>query len=815
MFKNYFAIAFRTLGLNKVFTAINVLGLSIGISASLVIYLLINYHLTFDKFEKDGNLIYRVVTNFNFNGTENTNSGVTSPLGSAMHKELTGLQSVVAFRTFDDDTKITIPERGKEAVIFKKQNDLIFADESYFNLLGYEWVAGNAKTSMATPNQTVLTVSNASLYFPALTAAQVVGKQFILNDTVVTTIAGIVKDIAYNTSFTFKTFVSRATLQYTSLKPQDWDNWDNTNGASQLLVKLSPGTSVIEMQKSILVLYHKYKHLEPGDHTITTFMLQPLQDMHFNAAYPGYSEPIIDKSALYSLLLVGILLLLLGCINFINLTTAQATKRAKEIGVRKTMGSSKSQLVFQFFTETFLLTFCATLLSVFLTPFILEAFSGFLPTGLHFNLIAHPGIIVFLLLLIIFVTLLAGFYPALVLSGYNPVMVLKNQAFIHSGKTRIAWLRQSLTTTQFVIAQVFIMGVLLVSKQINYSLSKDMGFKKDAVITMQTNFYDTVQQHKYVLKDKLKNIPGIAMVSLSTNPPSCNNTWSGTIKYIDGKKEIALDVQQKYADTNYLHLYQIKLLAGRNNYASDTVNSFVINQTYLHALGFQNPQDAIGKIVEWNDKKNPIVGVVADFNQQSLHELVKPLVLGNWGNSEGTLNIELQPQTQAGDWTKTISKIQTAWKQVYPEDDFEYQFVDESIAKYYDGEKRISTLLRWASGLMILISCLGLLGLVMHTTAQRTKEIGVRKILGATVPQIISLLAKEFVLIVMIAFVIATPLAYIGMQKWLQSFAYRTSISWWLLGLTAVCMLLLTLLTVSIKTVKAALANPVKSLRNE
>ena len=817
MLKNYLIIALRTLKKNKVFAVINILGLAIGISASLVIYLLANYHLTFDKFEKDNDRIYRIVSNFSFSGEIYHNSGVTVPMGAAVKKELTGLDAVVPFRTWDSDAKITVPvSSNKQPVIFKHQNNIVFADKNYFNLIGYKWLAGSAQTSLQQPYQTVLTAARAQLYFPKLNVAQIIGRKIYFNDTIGTTVSGIVKDIGFNTDFTFKIFVSKITAEVTSLRPYDWDKWDNTNGASQLFLKISKGTSPQLIQSRVANLHKKYHKPQPGDNSKTWHTLQPLSDLHFNADYGSYGLPLANKPTLYGLLAVALFLLVLGCINFINLTTAHASQRAKEIGIRKTMGSSKNQLMFQFLCETFFLTFIATILSVCLTPVILKAFSGFIPHGLHFNLYANPGIIVFLVALIVIVTALSGFYPAIILSAYKPVLVLKNQAYSNTGKTRSAWLRKSLTISQFVIAQVFIMATILVSKQITYSLNKDMGFKKDAIVYLNTNYYDTVRNHKYMLLDKLKTIPEIALVSLSTSPPSSNNTWSGTMKYKDGKKEIEADVQQKFGDTNYIKLYRLKLLAGNNLMPSDTVKEFIINQTYARVLGFQQPQQAVGKYINWSDKQIPIAGVVADFNQKSLHEPIKPLAIGSWSNSERTVNIELQPQNLAGTtWKTALSKIEKAFKEIYPEDDFEYQFFDEDIAKYYEAEQNISSLLKWSTGLAVFISCLGLLGLVIYTTNQRTKEIGVRKVLGATVTHVVTLVSKDFIVLVLVAFAIATPLAWIAMNKWLQNFAYRTNVSWWIFALAGMLMIIIALIILSVQTIKAAVANPVKSLRTE
>jgi putative ABC transport system permease protein len=817
MIKNYFTIAFRALKKNKILSAINIFGLAIGVSASLVIFLLVNYHFNFDKFEKEGNRIYRVVTDFNFSGEVYYNSGVTSPLGPTIKKEMTGLEAVVPFRTWEEPLKVTIPQMSENnPLILKKQEDAVFADENFYKLIGYTWVAGSPSTAASEPYQTVLTLSRAQLYFPKVAPVQIIGKELILNDTIRTTISGIVNDITDHTDFSFKIFISAITLDKTSLKPNDWEQWNNTNGASQLFVKLLPGAAVATIEKGINELYLKHHKKDEDDNSKTALHLQPLADLHFNGNYSTYAIPIGNKPTLYGLSAVAAFLLILGCINFINLATAYASQRAKEIGVRKTMGGSKKQLIAQFLSETFLLTLIATLLSVALTPLILKAFSGFIPEGLHFNIIKQPAVILFLLILIVIVTILSGFYPALILSGYKPVLVLKNQTFSQTGKTRQAWLRKSLTISQFIIAQVFIMATIMVSKQINYSLTKDMGFKKDAILSFSTNFYDTVKTHKQTLLNNLHSIPGIAMISLATNTPSGNSTWSSTFKYKDGKKEIETDVQLKFCDSNYVKLYGLKLLAGSNLKQTDTTTSFLINETYAHTLGFQQPQEAIGKTVEWSGKQLPIVGVLSDFHQKSLHEVIKPLALGSWTSTERNISILLQPQnTNNSNWKTTIAAIEKYWKQIYPEDDFDYSFFDKDIAKYYDEEKNIATLLQWATGLAVLISCLGLFGLVIYTTTQRTKEIGVRKVLGASVAQIISLISKDFILLVLLAFVIAAPLAWIGMNKWLQNFAYRTEISWWVFLLTAVLMVVIALLTLSLQTIKAAIANPVKSLRTE
>ncbi|MDN3655924.1 ABC transporter permease [Ferruginibacter paludis] len=816
MIKNNLKTAWRSFRKNKVFSFINIIGLAIGISASLVIFLIVSYDYSFNTSIPDKDRIYRVVSDFKFSGEDYHNAGVPLPLANTVGKELTGIDKAVPFNTNYDEAKISLAAPGKEdAVVFRKQKNIIFADPDYFDLIKYDWIAGSPAASLTAPSKVVLTSSAAATYFPQLSADQVIGKQLYFNDTVITTVSGVVKDLSYNTDFNFKVFISRATLAQTTLKPFDWEEWGNTSGSSQLLVRLSPGSKKTQVEQALKTLFNKNYKPKVQDHSITNHSLQPLSDLHYNATYGGYDLPLSHKPTLYGLLAVAAFLLLLACINFINLTTAQASQRAKEIGVKKTMGSSRKQLIQQFLSETFLLTLIATVLSLLIAPLLLKVFADFIPPGLHFDLTKEPAVIIFLLLLIPLVSLFSGFYPALILSSYQPVKVLKNQAYVSSGKSRSAWLRKSLTVSQFVIAQVFIIATILVGKQISFSLSKDMGFKKDAIVTLQTNFYDTARLKRLVLVDAFKAIPAVANISLSTSPPSSNSTWSGTMKYNDGKKEIETDVEQKYADTNYLNLFKIKLLAGTNYPASDSVNAFVINETYLHALGFTNPQDVVGKFVEWSNKKIQITGVVADFNQRSLREKVRPIAMGTWPGSQRTFNIALHPEKQPGDWKKALAKMEVEWKKLYPEDDFEYSFFDESIAQYYTAEQHIASLLMWATGLAIFISCLGLLGLVIYITNQRTKEIGVRKTVGATVTQIVTLLSKDFLRLVIIAFVIAVPITWWGSVQWLNNFAYKTDISVWIFLAGGMIMFSMALLILCIRSFQAATVNPVKSLRSE
>jgi predicted permease len=824
MIKNYFKIAFRGFLKHKLFTFINIIGLSIGISASLVIYLIVHYDFTFDKFHRDSTQIYRVVSNFTYQGSTSHSYGVCTPVGAAIKSQVTGVEFTAPLYSLGPD--VTVMGKNNEPKKFKLQDHITLADQNYFKIFDYKWLAGSSTPALNEPYHVVLTSERAKLYFPSLSYEQVIG-QVITYDTMKTTVTGVVQTITENTDFSSHDFISFSSARPKTALGNDLqlDQWGSTNSASEVFIKLLPGVSPKNVEKQVNALLKKNNPQSAEDKktgSSQSFTIQPLADIHFDETYGtfDYSGPA-SKTRLYLLLAVAAFLLILACINFINLTTAQAAQRAKEIGIRKTMGSSRSQLVIQFLSETSLITLIAVIISVCITPAVLKLFSDFIAPGVKADFLHQPGIFLFLLALTIVVSFLSGFYPALVLSGYKPVLVLKNQAQSNSSKTRNAWLRKTLTVSQFVIAQFFIMATLLVSKQIYYALHKDLGFKKDAIVFINSPWKHRKVAINRVMAEKLRTIPGVAMVGTGTAAPSSNSTSTTGAAYLDGKKEINTDVELKYGDENFIKLYHIKLLAGRNVQTADSSSAVVINEKYARTLGFVNPRDAVGKLLEkLNGTKNVrIVGVVADFYAHSLQSPINPLAILASNNSStyqsGTFHIALNPEGTPGDWQKTVAAMGKVWKQFYPDDDFDYQFYDKSIAQFYDQERHTSTLLTWCTGLSILISCLGLLGLAIYTTSQRTKEIGVRKVLGASVAQIVRLLSTELVLLILLAFVIVTPLAWLAMNKWMESYADKTTISWWIFIASGAGMLLAAFVTSSFQTIKAAIVNPVKSLRSE
>jgi putative ABC transport system permease protein len=812
MFKNYLTIAIRNFRRHKVFSFINISGLAIGIAASLVIFMLVSYDFSFDKFEKDGDRIYRVTSDLHFPDQLIQIAGVSMPLGPAVQRELPGIEVAAPFLLFPERVQVTVMSNEKP-ILFKKQPDIIFADNNYFKIVPYKWTSGSS-AALNEPFSVVLTESRAKTYFHFDDIKKAIGQTISYNDSLKATVSGIVKDIDQPTDFPFKEFISYSTIEKSWLKNKlDLQEWNSIGSNTQLFLKAAKGKDSAYINKQIKDLYSRYA--QKGFLSITN-NVQPLSDLHFNAGYGNFGDRQANKNTLYGLIILGVFLLALGCINFINLTTAQAGQRAKEIGIRKTMGSSRPQLTTQFLSETLLLTLIAAILALFLVPLLLKVFSGFLPPEINTGMLKQTNIILFAVVLIIIVSILAGAYPALFLSSYNPSQVLKNQAFSNTGKTRKVWLRKTLTLSQFVIAQFLIIAAMIVVKQINYSVNKELGYNKEAIITF-TIPGSLDDPKKFVLQQRLNAIPGIERVSLAGTTPAANGYNMSTMSFLGDKKKIETTAETKSADTNYFKIYGLKLLAGRYLQQSDTARELLINNNFAKFLGYHNPADIVGKYMEKNGSTLPIVGVLADFHAQSTRSAIKPLAFTSAQKWQSNFQISLKKiNGSTAAWKETIAKIEKAYKEIYTDEDtFNYEFFDERIAKFYTAEQNLSKLLKWATGLAIFISCLGLFGLVIYTTGARTKEIGVRKVLGASVTQIVSLLSKDFLQLVLLAFVIAAPLAGWAMYEWLQDFAFRTNMSWWIFMASGGLMIIIALITLSFQTIRSARANPVKALRTE
>jgi len=810
MFKNYFKTALRHFNRHKLYTAINVTGLAMGICGCLVIYLIASFEFSFDTFHPDKNRIFCIdaSTTGDSHPGENHWNSVPAPLPDAMRREMSGLEKVAAFQHYNPKVKIT---QGNKIIKSFDETEGIIVQPDYFDILQYTWLSGNKKTSLNEPMTVVLTLSKAKTYFGDLSPDEMIGKIITYDDSLKVTVTGILQDWNKNSDFNFSDFISFSTINSSFLKNQiPLDNWFNLDSRSQALIKLPVGVepSQIDAQFPSFIK----RHLDPDPHTKLHILLQPFTGIHFHREYGGGGNKA-DLKILYILSAVALFILFIAAINFINLSTAQAIQRTKEIGIRKVMGSGKRLILFQFLTETFALTLLAIVLAVIAITPLLNLFSDYIPQGAQFDLTRYD-VWLFFAGISIFTTLLAGIYPAKLLAAFKPVSSLKGES--NERANNKGYLRKSLIVFQFTASLFFIIGTMMIGKQISFMQNQALGFKTSNIITLRSLWQDHTGKMNE-LAERIKHLPGVDQVITEAFPPMGFAHMSSGIQ-LQGSTDKLIEASIHSGNNDYVPFYNMKIIAGRNLLTSDSVKEYLINQTAAKALGFNNPKQAIGRLLAFDgqNKAYPIAGVVADFYENSFHQQIMPVVIAN--NPATQVGIALKLTTaeyQKADVTSLISKIAKEWKDVYPEEPFDYSFLGDSIARLYESDQKTQWLMRAATVITILISCMGLFGLAMFNTERRRKEIGVRKVLGANVLSITNLLAKEFILLVLIAFAIAAPFAFFFINKWLQSFAYRTPISWWTFVLSVLFVLVVTCIAVGFQTIKAAVANPVKSLRTE
>lgn len=818
MMKNYFKSIARQLWRNRLFTFLNIIGLSVCICVAWIIFRMVSYEYSFDKKIPDVENIYQVVSKSK-GGDDNSEhgfAGIAKPVLNALINNVTGTKMVVPM-FYKQQHRATIND-GANKPLRQFENGvgtihLVSTNPEYFKMLGYRWLAGNPATALDAPEKLVLTDTKAQEYFPALNPQETIGKTIVYDDTVFRRVSGVVAQLNYPNSF------SEDNNEFIPIDKEDLANinWGGKNSSTLLFIKPVNGVNpeAIMKQLNAINLKHNKESFEKYNFK-SWYDVIPLSEKHFETQF-GAQTRTADKKVLNGLMIVGAFLLLLACINYINLSTAQLPRRAKEIGIRKTLGSSSRQLIFGFIGETFILTSLAALFSFLLTAFAVKLFAGFLPEGL-FDYMNYAEMTGFMLSLIVVVSLLSGLYPAWLSSKVNTVNVLKGVTENVVGKKSLS-LRKGLIVFQFLIAQVFIIGSIIIYQQLSFALHMDLGFNKNGIVTVPIPYYvrndSAYKGNKFILKNELEGNSSIAGVSLG-NRPMENSMMGNILSYYKDTTKIQHQVNMKFADTDYLHVYDFKLLAGRNFTASDTMNEIVINESAVKAFGFSSPQDAIGEMLTrlWKEQSGyPIVGVVADFHQFGIQTNIEPVLITTNKRNLYTLNVKLAKDVSK--WSEGIEAIETEWKKLYAGVPFQYAFYDETIEKFYKDEERMQTLVTAATAIAILISCLGLFGLTTLTAFQRTKEVGIRKVLGASVPGIVRLLSKEFLWLVLISVIVATPIAWWLMNGWLQDYAYRIDIKWWMFIIAALAAVVIALVTVSYQAIKAAMANPVDSLRSE
>lgn len=806
---------FRRLWRHRLFTGLHVLGLAIGISSCWVIYRLVSYEFSFERKLPNKENVYRLVTGFVFDGKESYNGGVSVPLYQAVREQVTGVDRVVPVSGMWMNTE-EIKQSGKKSVPVKEPKNIVAVDTAYFSLVPYTWLAGNKTTALRGPESVVLTESRARSYFSGLSPQEMLGQTITYNDTLYKTVTGIVKDLDYPTIFTGQEFLVKSRKEYAL------NAWTNTNGNEKLYLQINnPSDTARVMAQITAIMDEKMKAFQqenkPTYNFTRWFKLMPLSESHFSTHINEGDVRKASKPVMYGLMGVAGFLLLLACINYINLSTAQVPQRTKEIGVRKTLGSSRWSLISQLLSETSVTVLLAAALATLLSKLAFIFLGGLIPEG-ALQQATGPAAFFFIALLLTIITLLSGWYPARIIAKVQAISIMRGQGTWAAGHNRNT-LRKSLIVFQFVVAQLFIIGAVITGAQLNYTLKKDLGFNKEAVVLVNIPWKivrnKQYQDKQFALADELRKQSGIQALSLGSVPMT-NNYSSSQFEYSGNnlKEPIKRQLFNKWVDTAYLNLYNIPLLAGRNLHASDTTNELVINETAMKAFGFSTPQEAIGKIIGQDNNKYPVVGVVKDFHQRNFYTTIDPMALTCDKSSLNTFNIKLNG-TDPAQWQQTLKIIEQQWYTFYPPESFSVKFYDETLEAMYKDERNLSRLINLATTIAVIISCLGLFGLVTLTSFQRTKEIGIRKVLGASVTGIVQLLSAEFVKLVLIALVIASPIAWWAMNKWLQDFAYRIQIEWWMFGLTGLAAVTIALVTVSFQAIKAALANPVKSLRSE
>jgi putative ABC transport system permease protein len=818
MLHNYLKIAWRNITRHRGYTLINTLGLALGISACLIIFLISSYELSYDKFHPDKERIYRVVGDFQDNGFSHHKMGfVLCPLPTALRNEISGFETVSSF--FNYYAKVSIPDGGKTRrfeipKMGEQVSDIIVADPQYFDIFKYQWLAGSAVTSLNEPFKVVLSEAESKKYFGSLAPDEAIGRRVVYNDSLVVVVTGIVKDWNKNTDLGFKDFISFSTIQQSFIKNDfDMTAWGMWEFNAQGYVKLAKGISPEQLEKQFPAFVKKHILMGPDNKAKAILSLQPLSDVHYNEDYADAYSRKTNLPTLYGLMCVALFILIIAVINFVNLSTAQSIKRSKEIGIRKVLGSNRGNIVFQFLCETFIITLLAVFLSLLISRPLLSLLHELIPGGVKLNP-ASFSTLVFLAAISIITTLLAGLYPAKVLSSCLPALNLKGRGM--EKLNRKSYLHKGLIIFQFSFSLIFIIGTIIVTRQIHFILNKDLGFTKDAIITLRTS-YNYPPGRKTVLAEKIRQMADVQIVSTHMETPAAKGHPGTFIKNM-GTDENKVNASFDMCDGNYVPLFGLKIKAGRNVVASDSIREFLVNETCARDLGYNRPEDAIGKQVQigMNDGYGPIVGVVGDFHSKSLHEAITPFFISSFDRAERDISIKLSTSGKgAGDFRTSLASINKLWKEIYPNEKFEYRFFDQTIANLYSKEQKTSRLMNLAMTIAIFISCMGLLGLVTFTAEQRTKEIGIRKVLGANIAGIVALLTRDFLWLVIISIIIASPVAYYFMRVWLQDFAYRTPISWWIFLLAGFAAIVIAMLTVSFQAFKAAIANPVDSLRSE
>ena len=810
MLTNNLLFILRRFGRQKVNTLFHIIGLTIGLSVCLIIALFIRHELTYDQYHENADRIFRVTSIWSDGGEEDKGYGNVVPLAPALREAIPELEYVT--RVYPkNEAQIEINANKK----FSQQNILI-AESDFLNIFDVEVLAGNAYEALRQPYQALLTKTTAQKFFGN---ENPIGKTFKYKNEFTITVGGILEDFPNNTHLQASMLISF--YDDPEFIGMPTDSWFFTTDVSTYAM-LAEGQTLENVRASVKAVFDQNTNVDPEETERLDGYLQPLNMIHLEPEWEGGGDWVnaISPSWLWFFGGVGLAILFLACVNFINLSTAQALTRAKEVGVRKVVGAGRKQLISQFVGEAFLLILISSCLAIFVVNMSLSTVNSLLSKELTLSSIFGPGFILLFLVSIVSISVLTGIYPAILTSKFQPIVALKSS--VNSSDKNSAFFRKGLVVTQFAISIALLVSLLFMSQQMDYFFNKELGFDKDNVVVVANPETDK----NAVFGTELKKIPEIKQVSFSGNAPGIEYNWITVMseKSLDdpGRK----DVNVVFADEAFYELYDIQPIAGRVSLAKDTLAisstlakelhspKLVVNETLVREMGYASADAAIGKKFNFgiNNWKGEIVGVVPDFHNASLHEAVLPVMMFAFPKYHRKTGIKISANS---DVPAVLTAIKSAWEKTHPDKIYDYQFLDERIQHNYETESQLYALFKLFAGLAMLISCLGLWGLATFTAHQRTKEIGIRKVLGASTTNLLGLLSKDFLLLVLIALIIAAPIAWYGMNQWLQNFAYRIDIQWWVFMLAGIVAVMIALLTIGTQSLRAALSNPVESLRQE
>lgn len=791
MLKNYLKIAWRNLSKHKAFTLINIMGLAVGMTACFLIFLYVHFELSYDKFHSRGDRIYRLSCDLK-TPSETIKAGITSWAFAPNLK--------ADFPEIEAYTRVSFEGMlVKKGDIKYQEEQTMFADSTFFKVFDYKLVKGDPETALKEPLSIVFTETAARKYFgndnPLGQTVQLSG------DLLPAKVTGVVKDFPANTLLKAEMIVSMSTFSQAFHRKLD-EQWGNFGAVTWLLLK--PGINPDALNRK----FPAFLERRIGDQMRTgkmffTFSLEPVKKLYLHATRDGLEQGSMNNVYVFSI--IAVFILLIACINFINLTTARAAERAKEVGIRKVAGAQQRQLALQFLGESLLLCLAGCMLAVLLSALLIPLFNQLAGKTISAGIWHNGGALLLLLLASVAIGLLAGFYPAAVLANFQPVTVLKGR---FSTGMKGAALRKGLVLTQFTISISLIIATIIVYRQTHFMRSHDLGFNQDQMLVIETNG-DKAQE---TFKKEIAGLAGVQSVVATSAVPGGGNAGAySEIQNQQGDFQVA-NLDTYFVDFDYISQFKMKMVAGRafsKAFATDTTQAMIINEATARLLGFAHMEEAVGKRFKQWGREGTVIGVVKNFHFRSLQENIKPLTM----RIEPVQFSMVCAKVTATDAAALVKAVESKWKAMAPNRPFRYFFLDEYFDKQYRAQQRFGSLFLNFAILAIFISCLGLLGLASYSTLQRTREIGVRKVMGASVASIINLLSVDFLKLVLIAFVIAVPVSWYLMHKWLQDFAYKAAISWWIFAAAGGMALVITLITVSFQAVKAAIANPVRSLR--